>query len=441
MSFLANISAPNNHPSTFRLGITAGFLLYSAFGILDYYMLPSSYIIAWKIRFFLVGPSLILPLIFSYYSWFHKYLSLFTNIVLGLAQVGILLMIFYAKPFENAYYDYYVGLVLVILWAAFIFKVNYISLLVFTFLTWVIYIFYMVEYQQLLSFGYHTPQFAAFFNNSMFLISITSLAVLGNYLIDKYYSKLLEEKKNLQLALKRVQESDQMKSNFLSTMSHEIRTPLNGIIGFSNIMINEDDYEQYGEMAQVINRQGLQLLSIVDFILKYTEIQSKADLKEKTKIEGKDLIDIIYREFDFYKNKLNNHDVTFSLADKKMIKEKSLFVYHDPFIDIIKIQLENAIKFSNSGEIKLHINMVNESGLLLKLEDAGIGIDKDQAPKIFDNFFQIESGHNRRYEGIGLGLSYAKKIVELMGGTIWYEKNMGEGSSFYTHIPDCVRHI
>lgn len=122
MPFLENISSPNDHPGTYRLGIVAGFVLYSAFGILDYYMLPSSYFWAWKVRFLFVGPSLIAPLFLSYYSYFHKYLNAFTNINISIAQLGIFLIIFGSKPYENAYYDYYVGLVLVILWAAFILK-------------------------------------------------------------------------------------------------------------------------------------------------------------------------------------------------------------------------------------------------------------------------------------------------------------------------------
>lgn len=438
MSLLAKIYEPNNHPETFRLGIIAGFILYSAFGFLDVYMLPENYTIAWRIRFFLVGPSLILPLLFSYYKWFHKYLLFFTNLLIGIAQLGIFLMIFAAKPYEYAYYDYYMGLVLVILWGAFIFKMNNIPLLVLTISTSVIYIFYMIHFQKLLSFGMHTPQFAAFFNNTMFLISMTSLAVLGNYLIDEYYSNLIKEKRNLQSALKKAQESDQMKSNFLNTMSHEIRTPLNGIIGFSDIMIQEDDYEDFGSMAQAINRQGLQLLNIVDSILKYTEIQTKGDLKEKTSIHGTELIYSLSEEFKKIQNKYNREYMPLQIQDNANIADIQLFTHIEAILDIVKIQFDNALKFSSKGEVTLSINKIDESGLLLIIKDEGIGIEEDKAEEIFKHFSQIESGHNRKYEGIGLGLSFAKKIVELLGGNIWYEKNEKSGSSFFTHIPECM---
>lgn len=441
MSFLANISEPNNNSRSFRIGVIAGFLIYSAFACLDYFMLPSSYQTAWKIRFYLVGPTLIFPLLFSYYNWFHKYLNFFTNLLVGVAQFGIFLMIFTAKPFESAYYDYYMGLVLVILWAAFIFKIRNPALIVFTIITWVIYIFYMVRFQHLLSYGLHSPQFAVFLNNTIFLVCMSSLAVLGNFLIDEYYSKLLEEKKNLQIALKKAQESDQMKSSFLSNMSHEIRTPLNAIIGFSNIMVNDDDYENFGSMAEVINRQGLQLLTVVDSILKFTEIQTKSDLKEKSKIEGKDLFKCVRREFEYIQNKFEKSNISISLIDNFELRNKVFIIHKDALLDVIKIQIENAFKFSTEGEISLEIGIINGSGLLLKFKDEGIGISEGKASEIFENFVQIESGHNRKYEGIGLGLSHAKKLVELMDGSIWYEKNTGPGSSFYTHIPDCVRMV
>ena len=441
MSFIASIYAPNNHPGTFRLGIIAGFILYSAFGILDYYMLPSTYIFAWKVRFLIVGPSMIIPLYLSYFPKFHRYLNILTHTVVSIAQLGIFLMIFNSKPFENAYYDYYLGLILVILWAAFIFKMKKYPLLLLVIITWIIYIGFVLMYQDLLAYGNQSSQFATFLNNIMFLISMTSLGVLGNYLIDQYYHQLLTEKKNLEIALIKANESDQIKSNFLSTMSHEVRTPLNGIIGFSNIMVNDEHIqgEDLKVMVSAIHRQGNQLLQIIDSILKFTEIQTEKDLGTKRKVALKEIVKFVEREFEYLSIKFSKHRLKLNIDIQEKINSKLLFVYFDPFTDVLKAIVENAVKFTDTGNINISISEMNETDLILKVQDEGIGIKDDKSSEVFDDFFQIESGHNRKYEGIGMGLSYAKKIVILMNGLIWHEPNGQKGTNFYVHLPGSIR--
>lgn len=439
MPLFSVLDASSNSAGTFRLGIVAGFILYSIFGVLDYFMLPSNYINAWEIRFYFVGPSLVIPLILSFSKWFEKYINLFTILLLGIAQIGIFMMIFMAKPYEGAYYSYYMGLILVILWAAFIFKIKSIALSVLVLFTWIIYITYAILFQKLTSHGYHAPQFAYFFNNSLFLISITSLAIVGNYLIDQYYNKLNTENANLEKALQKAQESDQIKSNFLSTMSHEIRTPLNGIIGFSDIMIHENHHQNFDEMAKVINRQGIQLLNIVDSILQYVEIQNKSDLGEKTQIKSHELLHVVHREFDYVINKFHKPDIELKIQDFFNGQFQYLYTYKKVFFDIVKALLENAVKFSESGEVSVIFKVINDSDLILQIKDEGIGISIDKSEDIFDHFYQIESGHNRKYEGIGMGLSFTKKVVDLMDGKIWYEKNEGPGSSFYIYLPKSIR--
>lgn len=108
---------------------------------------------------------------------------------------------------------------------------------------------------------------------------------------------------------------------------------------------------------------------------------------------------------------------------------------------MLTIIIDNAVKFSDEGEIQLIVDKVNESGLILQIKDEGIGIDSSKTVDVFDNFYQIESGHNRKYEGIGMGLSFAKKLVELMDGNIWCEPNEDAGSSFFIHLPNCIRPV
>jgi signal transduction histidine kinase len=439
MSFFTQISAPKNHPSSFRLGIIAGFLVYSAFAFLDFFMLPSHYIFAWKIRFLLVGPSLIIPLILSYYTIFQRILGFLTYFLLVIAQLGIFLMIFVSFPYENAYHDYYVGLLLVILWAAFIFKMDFKLLISFVIITWLIYIYHVIFNQGMLSHGFKSNQFSIFINNIFFLVSMSSVAVIGSYLIDEYYRKLNKEKENLILALEKAEESDQTKTNFLSTMSHEIRTPLNAIIGFSDIMVNELKEPENQKMISAINRQAYQLLTILTSILNYTEIQSKQDLGKFELLSMQQFQMQMDRLFIYHKNSMNKQKILFEINIHEDMRHTSLNVPIDNFLELLNVLLENAVKFSTDGLIAIHLKPIHNNGIILSIYDEGLGLSEDYSEDIFDSFYQLERGHSRKYGGIGLGLTFAKKIVTMLDGDIWYKRNQKKGTTFHIHIPQCVK--
>lgn len=440
MSFFEQISAPKNHPSSFRLGIITGFFVYSAFALLDFFMLPSHYIYAWKIRFLLVAPSLIIPLILSYYTIFQKILGFLTYFLLGIAQLGIFLMIFISFPYENAYHDYYVGLLLVILWGAFIFKMDFKSLISFVLITWFVYFYHIIFNQNLLSFGIKSSQFSIFLNNVFFMVSMSTVAIIGSYLIEQYYQKLNREKENLIQALAKAKESDLVKTNFLSTMSHEIRTPLNGIIGFSDIMVNEieDDYNR--EMISAINRQAYQLLSVLTSILNYTEIQSKQDLGPFEQMNFQDFHKHLYRSFIYNKQKMDKKGLNFEIDIHHDIKNKMIYLPIDKFLELTDAILENAVKFSaNDGIVNVDLQPMHNTGLVISISDEGIGLSQDYHEKIYQSFFQLEAGHNRKFDGIGMGLTFSKKIANMLGGEIWYQENNSKGTTFFVHLPNCLK--
>ncbi len=441
MSLKNLINQINVPPVTFRIGILSGFVLYSIYGFLDYYMLPDTHEVAWSIRFFLLGPSLIIPFILSYYKKFHDFLGLFSIFLIIVAQLGILLMIFNAFPQERGHDDYYVGLVLVILWAAFIFKLHYKIIAISSVATIIIYAYFAITLQNMLMLGINGPHFPLFFNNILFLTSMSFLASIGSYLIADYYEKLQEEKQQIQKALAKSRESDRIKTSFLSTMSHEIRTPLNGIIGFSDILLDEPDEEDIQVAATSINRQGYQLLKVLSSILEFSELQSKDDLGKMEKVGMKVFIHRNYSNFDLYKSRHEKPNASLEIKFIEEIANKYLYIQYEKLESVINAILENAVKFGDNKPVSMYGELINESSLVISIRDMGIGLNSSHGDAVFENFRQVESGHNRKFDGIGMGLTMSKKIVNFMNGSIWYEQNRDLGTTFHVHIPNCLRKV
>lgn len=441
MSFRLNINADYNSPNTFRIGVLAGIIIYSAFGFLDIYMLPEGYEYALKIRFAFVFPSLIIPIILSFFDRFKKYTAYLALFTLAIAQTGLFLIIFNAKPYEAAYYDYYIGLILLILWGAFIFKIEFKYLVIFVFVTWGIFSYHLIFNQKLLSFGEQTQQFAQFLNSHFFMYSVSSMAIVGSLLIDGYYSILQKEKKNLEGALEKLKETDKIKSNFLSTMSHEIRTPLNGILGFSDILLNNPEPEDIEIASKAIQRQGQSLLTILTSILEYSQLQNVNDLGEKEMLPISTFLRRVNNSFEFFVKKYNRPQLSLSLNYDPGIFKHFFLIQPDRFEIVVNAILENAIKFSNNGKIELTMEKSTNKGIIIGVKDEGIGLDEKVQEQVFQHFQQVESGHNRKFDGIGMGLTIAHKIVQLMEGKIWYKKNAAEGTTFYIFIPNCYRKV
>lgn len=429
----------NIDPKTFRIGILAGFILYSIYGFLDYFMLPETYQQAWIFRYAILGPFLVFPYFLSYYKRFQNYLGLTTVLSIFIAQIGIFLMIFNALPHEKGHDDYYMGLVLVILWAAFILKTDKWMVIITASLTVIIYVYHAIFYQNMLSLGMQGPQFATFLNNTLFLSSMSILAAIGSYLIDKYEMQLQSEKKQLQIALKKSEESDRTKMNFLNTMSHEIRTPLNGIIGFSEILMENPNEEEIPEIVEVINRQGYQLLNVLTNILDFSQIQSAEDLGEKEKIGMKVFLHRNYSNFDLFKSAFNKPNASLEIKFSEEILDHNLYIQFDKLQAIINAILDNALKFGGDSTVEMDAKISHQTGLIISIKDKGIGLHEKNTDAVFEVFSQLNTGHSREYQGIGMGLSISKKIISFMNGSIWYKKNKDEGTTFFVHIPDCLR--
>ena len=249
-------------------------------------------------------------------------------------------------------------------------------------------------------------------------------------------SRNITDRKTLQqeliLAKERAEESSRLKSTLLNNMSHELRTPLNGILGFSEIMINELSENEFIEMANHINISGKRLMKTLDSVMQLSQLESGTKAIHPIEINVP----------EYFRNLINSFTI--------QAKAKGLYLelveisvkpgYLDTFFFVQAISniLDNAIKFTRSGGVKIDVKEILQSRsrwILITIEDTGIGISEAHLNLIFEEFRQASEGQNRSFEGTGLGLTIAKKMIQLLGGNITVESKIGEGSVFRILIP------
>lgn len=230
----------------------------------------------------------------------------------------------------------------------------------------------------------------------------------------------------------KAEESDRLKSAFLDNMSHEIRTPLNCIIGFSNLLIESDfNKAEIDQFARLINNSGLNMLSVINDILDVSKIEAGQEFLKKDIFSVNNLILSIRDEF-VYKTK--ERGLELKIDQQNMNTEMYINSDVNKVRRVLVNLVDNAIKFSKKGTID--IGITNKGDFVqFHVKDMGIGVSEKFYHKIFDRFCQIESTFNREHGGTGLGLSISKSLVELLGGSIWLESEVGKGSVFYFTIP------
>jgi len=251
-----------------------------------------------------------------------------------------------------------------------------------------------------------------------------------NTAYQKLNSELQEINEDLKTAKERAEQSDHLKSAFLANVSHEIRTPMNGIIGYIDILLNEEDETQRKNYLNVIKNSSHQLLGIVNDIIDISKIESGIIELLKTDIS---VDDVLQEMSEVFKAEAKNKGIELLL--KNELKAGTIINN-----DQVKLQqvlsnlLKNAIKFTDTGQITLTVED-RDAEYLFKVKDTGIGIDPKYHDLIFDSFRQAQLSENVLRGGNGLGLAISKAYIEKMGGNIWVESIPGKGSEFCFTLP------
>jgi signal transduction histidine kinase/CheY-like chemotaxis protein/ABC-type amino acid transport substrate-binding protein len=264
-------------------------------------------------------------------------------------------------------------------------------------------------------------------------ITLVSVKHRGKYAIAGYFRDLTEQKAMVQLEKQQAEAeaASRAKSSFLATMSHEMRTPMNAIIGMTTIGKNAEDAERKNYALNKIEGAAVHLLSVINDVLDISKIEAN---KLELAPVGFNLEKMLHNIVNIIHFRMDEKHQRFSLnVDKNMPH----FVVGDDhrLSQVIMNLLSNAVKFTpEHGEIGLSLTLAAEEDgvceIRVEVSDNGIGISPEQKEKLFHVFEQADSGISREFGGTGLGLSISKHIVELMGGTIWIESEMGKGSRF-----------
>lgn len=236
----------------------------------------------------------------------------------------------------------------------------------------------------------------------------------------------------IRAALEKATESDRLKSSFLANMSHELRTPLNSILGFGELLIdpsfNEVDKKEF---IQIMKQSEYRLLSLIEDIVDLSIMETgEISLTKHSFLLSELLIPIHTRHLPNAAKK----GLELIVNSSGFRNDTAINSDRGRITQILNKLLENAIKFTDKGSIELGLHL-REEFVQFYVKDTGIGINKEFHTRIFDRFWQVDSGLNRQYEGSGIGLTVAKNLVELLGGNIGLDSTPGIGSTFYFTIP------
>jgi signal transduction histidine kinase/ActR/RegA family two-component response regulator len=238
--------------------------------------------------------------------------------------------------------------------------------------------------------------------------------------------------RELIVAKEHAEQSDRLKSSFLANMSHEIRTPMNGILGFAGLLKEPNlVMEEQKTYISLIEKSGTRLLHLINDLVNISKVESGLMELSLTYTNLNEKLDFLYK---FFSSEAHQKGINLSLKSRLSPEESKMTTDQEKLFSILTNLIKNALKFTKRGSVEFGCSL-KDGKYEFYVKDTGIGIPNDKLSIIFERFIQADSGLSREFEGAGLGLSIAKAFVEMLGGEIWLESEIGIGSCFYFTIP------
>jgi signal transduction histidine kinase len=431
--------------NTFRIAFSVVTLIYALFGILDTILVPEFAGTFHLIRFGVVVPLLTSCLFFSFFSLFRKIWQQFIVICLIAGGTGISIMTILIP--DNFFY--YAGLMLVFMAGYFFIKLRFVGA---TIGGWSVLLIYNI-----VAVGFSEINSTVLLTTNFFFVSANLIGMFAGYNIELYTrrdfimnleldrqnSEIEEANRTLEanieirtaelrIAKEKAEESDQLKSAFISNISHEIRTPLNGIIGFGQIMaeqeLTDDEKSLY---LSVLKSSSDRLLQTITDYMDMARIVSGTQEINSSQFSVIDLLEEIANSF---REVCAGKNLSLHVVLPENHEESQLHCDRELISKTLQQLIGNAVKFTDEGEVTFGCRF-SDGRCQFFVQDTGQGIGANKLEEIFNMFTQEDTALTRGYEGSGLGLAIAKGVVELLGGEIHAESEKGKGSVFSFTLP------